>query len=122
MNSTFTAEYVKKYAIILELVLRKIKNRGIIYAVLFLIPQIAVITADGQLEFFRGLSTDLFLSRKDLITSWLKHRTLSHGNPSWQWLYPLAATQSLNSSPTWPYFNKDFKNTFPKGPHCLRDF
>jgi len=33
----------------IELVLRKIKNRGIIYAVLFLIPWIAVITADGEL-------------------------------------------------------------------------
>ena len=53
MNSTFTAEYVKNTPLIwIELVLRKIKNRGIIYAVLFLIPQIAVITADGELEFF----------------------------------------------------------------------
>lgn len=85
MNSTFTAEYVKNTPLIwIELVLRKIKNRGIIYAVLFLIPQIAVITADGELEFFRDLSTDLFLSRKVLITSWLKHRTLSHRTTSWQ--------------------------------------
>lgn len=51
---------------------------------LFLIPQIAVITADGELEFFRDLSTDLFLSRKVLVTSWLKHRTLSDRTPSWQ--------------------------------------
>ena len=85
MNSTFTAEYVKNTPLFwIELVLRKIKNRGIIYAVLFLIPQIAVITADGELEFFRDLSTDLFLSRKVLETSWLKHRTLSHRIPSWQ--------------------------------------
>ena len=85
MNSTFTAEYVKNTPLFwIELVLRKIKNRGIIYAVLFLIPQIAVITADGELEFFRDLSTDLFLSQKDLVTSWSKHRTLSHRTPSWQ--------------------------------------